>query len=342
VDDILVFLKEPMIIIDCLKITYPLQGVGQPEYYLGGDFKVQKREAGDTITLSAKTYIENVCQKIEELFHISLKSYDTPMASDDHPETDDSGLLNYDDHSRYRMLIGCGQWAITLGRFDVMYAVQTMARFSAAPKQEHLRRMLRVFGYLKNHSKLGILIDIHERLIPKSERTIVNWQEQYPGAREELPPDMPTPRGKGVKITAYVDADHAHDQVTRRSVTGIILFINNTPIKWYSKRQNTVETSTYGAELVALRIAVEIIMEFRYKLRMMGISIEGVSQVFCDNRSVVLSTTLPSNMLKKKHNAIAYHWIREAVAARIVDICCIAGTENIADILTKPIDGPTF
>jgi hypothetical protein len=63
---------------------------------------------------------------------------------------------------------------------------------------------------------------------------------------------MPMPKGKAAKITTYVDADHAHDQVTRRSVTGILLFINNTPIRWYSKRQNTVETSTYGAELVAL------------------------------------------------------------------------------------------
>ena len=47
-------------------------------------------------------------------------------------------------------------------------------------------------------------------------------------------------------------------------------------------------------------------------------------------------------MLKKKHNAIAYHQVREAVAARIVKVSYIAGTENVADILTKPTDGPTF
>jgi len=66
---------------------------------------------------------------------------------------DDSGsALNNDDHSRCHMLIGCGQWAVTLRRiYDVMYATQTMARFSAAPKQEHLKRMLCIFGYLKNH-----------------------------------------------------------------------------------------------------------------------------------------------------------------------------------------------
>jgi len=153
---------------------------------------------------------------------------------------------------------------------------------------------------------------------------------------------MPTPKGKTVQVTTYVDADHAHNQVTSRSVTGIQLFVNNTPIKWYSKRQNTVETSTYGAELVALRIAIELIIEYRYKLSMMGIPIKGASQVLCDNQSVVLSTSLPSSTLKKKHNALAYHQVREAVAAGIVKVSHIPGTEDVADILTKPTDGPTF
>ena len=68
---------------------------------------------------------------------------------------------------------------------------------------------------------------------------------------------MPDPQGKSVRITVYLDADHAHDVVTRRSVTGIFILLNNTPIKWVCKRQRTVETSTYGSELVAARVATE-------------------------------------------------------------------------------------
>ena len=60
------------------------------------------------------------------------------------------------------------------------------------------------------------------------------------------------------------------------------------------------------------------------------------------NKSVVLSTSLPSSTLKKKHNALAYHRVREAVAAGILKVSHIPGTENVADILTKPTDGPTF
>jgi hypothetical protein len=58
-------------------------------------------------------------------------------------------------------------------------------------------------------------------------------------------------------MTVYVDADHAHDLVTRRSITGILVMINYTPIRWISKGKKTVETSTYGSELVASRISME-------------------------------------------------------------------------------------
>jgi len=58
VDDILAFFKDPMKIIECLIVTYPLQGVGLPEYYLGGNFKVQKRDRGDTITVCAKPILQ--------------------------------------------------------------------------------------------------------------------------------------------------------------------------------------------------------------------------------------------------------------------------------------------
>jgi len=217
-----------------------------------------------------------------------------------------------------------------------------MARFTAAPKAGHMQRMLRVFGYLKGYLKYGILVDPTERVIAEVQELMRDWDEYYPGAKEELPKDMPIPKGKKVTLSTYVDADHAHEQLTRRSVTGILIFLNNTPVKWYSKRQNTVESSTYGAELVALRIATEFVIEYRYKLRMLGVPMEGPSPILCDNQSAVTSTSLPSSTLKKRHNAIAYHRVREAVAARVIGIHHIPGKNNVADILTKAADGPTF
>ena len=153
---------------------------------------------------------------------------------------------------------------------------------------------------------------------------------------------MQGPKGKTARTTCYVDADHAHDKVTRRSVTGALYLVNMMPVKWISKRQKTVETSTYGSEMVAGRMAVEGIMEIRYKLRMLGVPLEGHTMMLGDNMSVVLNTTVPSSQLKKKHNACAYHRIREAIAAKICVFAHIESTENIADVLTKPIPNEQF
>ena len=117
-------------------------------------------------------------------------------------------------------------------------------------------------------------------------------------------------------MTVYVDADHAHDLVTRRSITGILVMLNNTPKRWVSKRQKTVETSKYGSELVASRIATELILEVRYMLQSLGVALDGPTLMLDDNMLVVLNTSVPSSALKKKHNAIAYHRVTEAIAAK--------------------------
>ena len=79
---------------------------------------------------------------------------------------------------------------------------------------------------------------------------------------------MPKAKGREVKITMYADANLYHDKVSGRSVTGLLLMLNSTPIDWYSKKQGSVETATYGSEFVAARIGTDKIIEMRYMLRM--------------------------------------------------------------------------
>ena len=129
-----------------------------------------------------------------------------------------------------------------------------------------------------------------------------DWNEQYPEAAEEILYDVPNSKqpvkSKRADITAYVDTGN-NDLINGRSVSGILLSVNKTPVKWYSKRQNTVEMSSYGAELVAARIAVELVMEYRYKLRMLRFEINVPSTVLIDNLAVDMNTSLPSSTLKK-------------------------------------------
>jgi hypothetical protein len=157
----------------------------------------------------------------------------------------------------------------------------------------------------------------------------------YPDAGEEIPKEFPPEKGIRVRMTVYVDADHAHDLVTRRSITGILVMLNNNPIRWVSKCQKTVETSTYGLELVASRISTELILEVRYMLQSLGVALDGPALMLGDNMSVVLNTTVPSNFLKKKHDAIEYHRVREAITARIMRFAYIKSEENVTDVLTN-------
>jgi hypothetical protein len=86
-------------------------------------------------------------------------------------------------------------------------------------------------------------------------------------------------------------------------------------------------------------ICVELVESLRYKLRMFGIPIDGPANVFCDNNSVVINATIPNSSLKKKHNAIAYHRVREAVASLVIRVAKVKSEENLADIFTKPLPG---
>jgi hypothetical protein len=166
-----------------------------------------------------------------------------------------------------------------------------------------------------------------------------DWREFYGDVTEELPVKRPKARGRPVSIYSFVDANHAGNVVTRRSHTGIIIFVQNAPIVWFSKRQNTVESATFGSELVALRICKDLIVALRYKLRMFGVNLQGPAYVFCDNRGVVKNVSVPESVLHKKHNSINYHAVREAVAADILRVGKEDGETNLADLLTKVLTG---
>ena len=346
VDDILVWSKQPMAVMDKLKEIYTMKGVGVPEYYLGGNVEYLDEhwaKDGKFVALSAKTYIQNVIPKFEELLGETFRAIKTPMEENYHPETDDSPLLDSENASKFRSIIGSINWIITLGRFDVNYAFMSLSRFNMAPREGHMTAACCILRYLKTFSKGQIVLDHsypdHAQLDVQDHDT---WREFYPDASEEIPHDMLDPKGKPVRMTVYVDADHAHDLVTRRSVTGIILMLNNTPVRWVSKRQKTVESSTYGSELVAARIATELILEMRYTLRMIGVPLEGPAMLLGDNMSVVLNTTVPSSVLKKKHCAIGYHRVQEAIAGKVIKFAHIRSEKNIADIMTKPLGNRTF
>ena len=195
-----------------------------------------------------------------------------------------------------------------------------------------------VFAYLNKHKIVfdPTTVELANPNVFKK----VDWSDIYDveDVKEELPPRMPEPRGMKCENVGFVDADHAGNKVTRQSHTGVLIFLQNALTVWYLKRQNTVEISTFGSEFVAMRIAKDMAIALRYKLRMFGIPIDGPADVFCDNQGVVKNMSLPESVLSKKHNAINYHAVQEAVAAGIMRVAKEDGETNLADLLTKSLN----
>ena len=152
---------------------------------------------------------------------------------------------------------------------------------------------------------------------------------------------MPDPLGKAVITTTTMDDNLNCCLATGKSLTGCLHFVNKTPVDWYSKKEATVETATYSSEFVAAKTATEQIMDIRQTLRYLGEHIGAKYYSFGDNRSVVTSATLPHSTLTKRQNILAFHRVREAIAAKLMAFYWIQSAYNLSDMLSKHRDHPT-
>ena len=150
---------------------------------------------------------------------------------------------------------------------------------------------------------------------------------------------MLSPKGLGFTMIVNVDSDHDGDKITRNSRTGFIVFLNNSPIYWSSKKQGGIETSTFGAEFTTLKQCCKYVRGLRYKLRMMGIWINGPTYIYGDNTSVLSNASIPESVLKKKSNSIAYHFVRKGSSSDEWCVAYVPTSDNVADLLTKSLGG---
>jgi hypothetical protein len=217
VDDLALDLVNPQEFIDILKTKYSfkLKGTGPISFHLGMDFY---RDDDGTLCIAPRKYIEKMIANYERLFGQSPKQTVTsPIEKADHPELDESDLLDEEGIKKYQSLIGALQLVITIGRFDVMTSVMTLSGFRAAPRQRHMDRVKRIYGYLSKMRHAAIRIRTEEpdySYLPYFE---YDWAKSvYGELKEEIPADAPPAIGKSVTLTHFVDANLMHDLTTGR------------------------------------------------------------------------------------------------------------------------------
>jgi hypothetical protein len=249
VDDLLAIGSDPRATLYTLETdcNYVLKDFGPPTRYLGASIGTYNLD--NTMTcffmapyqylVNAIVVVEGNLQKHGIKLH-SIRS-DVPMTPGYHPEVDTSDPLDADATNLYQSYVGILRWCIELGRIDICLALGKLSSYLACPRIGHMEAVLQVFSYLSKHSHW-----LH-----------LDWKEFYPDAVGQLPHGMPIPLGKPIHMNMFCDASHMPDLVTRRSTTGSLMYLCGAPLVWYSKRHKTVESSTFGSEFVALRIATE-------------------------------------------------------------------------------------
>ena len=208
---------------------------------------------------------------------------------------------------KYRRLIGRLIY-LAATRPDLAYAVHTLSQFMQRPTQEHWDAGLRVVRYLKGSPGQGVFL--------KSDCEL--------------------------QLTAWCDSDWAGCPITRRSLSGWLVQLGESPISWRSKKQDVVSRSSAEAEYRAM---VEALCELKWiknVLYTMGIDHQGPMNLFCDSRSALHIAANPVFHERTKHVELDCHFIRDDIQRGVVRTKHVPTMNQLADIFTKALGGKVF
>ena len=256
-DYILLYVDDPLVVSDNAKSI--LQGeigkyfelkeasMGPPKMYFGTGIRKVKLDNGldawapslSHCVQAAVTNIEEYLEKSQDKQWKVPNKVKTPMRSTYRPELDVSEEVSPSEASYYQSVIGILRWIVELGRVDVCLEVSMMSSHLSLPRKGHMEQVIQIFRYLKKYHNAELVFDASNSTINEQDFETKDWSSSEFGhveGREELPPNMPEPRGMGFTFIAKVDADHESDTVTRRSRTGILVYLNCSLVHWWSKK----------------------------------------------------------------------------------------------------------
>ncbi|WVZ83014.1 hypothetical protein U9M48_030204 [Paspalum notatum var. saurae] len=228
----------------------------------------------------------------------------TPMSTSTALDTDEDGKEV--DQKVYRGMIGSLLY-LTATRPDIQFAVGLCARFQASPRQSHRTAVKRILRYVKFTPKFGI------------------WYSA----------------DSSLSLLGFSDSDHARCRLDRKSTSGICQFLGTSLVSWSSRKQSSVATSTCEAEYVATASCCSQILWMLATLRDYGLTY-GRIPILCDSSSAISVAKNPVLHSRTKHIDVRYHFLRDNYEKGIIDIVKVASENQVADILTKPLDLETF
>ncbi|KAM2241198.1 hypothetical protein ACFXTI_010508 [Malus domestica] len=205
----------------------------------------------------------------------------------------------------YRSVVGALQY-LTITRPDITYAVNQVCQHMHQPTSVHWIAVKRILRYLKGTPKDGLQFS----------------------------------RG-GTDLVGFSDSDYAGDPYTRRSTGGFCIYFGPNLISWSSKKQRTVARSSTESEYRQLAITATELVWIQQLLQELCIRIS-TPLIWCDNTSSIALASNPVFHARTKHVAVDYHFVRELVVAKSLNVYHVSATFQIADIFTKGLFADRF
>jgi hypothetical protein len=290
----------------------------EPTFYLGAKLKKTVMPNGVVAWgVRSSKYIQAAVKNVQEYLKKNgerrlKKKESAPFEATYMAEIDESLVLGPKMANYFQSQIGIFLWCVELGRIDIITEVSMLSTFLCMLREGHLDTVYHLFAYLSLHHNTRVVFDPTYHDVDMRAFIKTDWKPMYRDVKEAIPPNVPVRRGKSIELHLFVDSDHAGEHFTRLSREGFVIYLNMAPILWFSKRHPTVESIMFGTEFVAMKNGIETTRGLRYKLRMMGGTIDGPTYVYGDNMPVVHNTQRPESVLKNKSNAICYHAVRES------------------------------
>ena len=214
-------------------------------------------------------------------------------------------------HRTYRSIVGCISYLVNMTRPDLAFSFSQLSKFLQHPGDTHLAAAYRVLAYVRG--TVGQGINFHD-----------------PGT------------GKRNILSGWVDSDFASDVDSRKSVTGYLMALNGGPIAWKAARQGGVTLSSSEAEFVAASQAGKEVLYLRALLKGFSCPQTKPTEIWEDNASCIMMSENPTNRERSRHVDVRVHFLRDMVRDGAVKLLKCAGTQNVADALTKSLPKPAF
>ncbi|KAJ4817812.1 hypothetical protein LUZ62_030378 [Rhynchospora pubera] len=258
---------------------------------------IQVTKTPTGLHLNQSKYIHDILVKANM---VNAKHSPTPMSTSTLLSTDDSAL--FDNPKLFRSIIGALQYA-TLTRPDISFAVNKVSQFMQNPTINHWTAVKRILRFLCGTIQHGL----------------------------QLQPGSP------LDINAYCDADWAGCPVDRRSTTGFCIYLGKNLVSWSAKKQPTVSRSSTEAEYRALAVTCAELLWLRYLLKELRVMPSTPPTIWCDNIGATFLASNPIFHARTKHIEIDFHFCRERIINKEIQVHFLSSSDQIADALTKPL-----